>query len=912
MKNMHFTFKKVDKYLEWVGGYTAGLATTRPFLSYCLLVLIVYAVIFLPLLFTGKMYMYLDIGADTYALYWPTYAFIRDYFHNFQLNGWSFQQGLGASLIAAAPWIFDPFNLFIIPFSKSNIDTGLFLAATAKVFTLALLAYGYGTRLGYRGVPLIASSISYTFCGYFIGWGQHYHFATMFVLFTWVLFCLEGWLQSFHWIGLVLSIALLAAFWPYTLYMTLVFLTVYYLFRYVHLFRFNRLNFVVRSFSTAGLIFWGIALGGVFFLPQVFAISQSGRIGAQILPGFLLATRNEYYTIFMRMFSNGLLGVNYFSGHLNYYEAPFLYTSILIIILSPRLFLNDVRKKRYIWVLLVFGFLLAFPRFANPVFGAFSSNSYRWTFVLVPILSIALAESLSVIKSDSYKWIYGVGILLAVMAGVAALFLNHPLYPGILGLSIQISVAIVILSSVLYGLILSRSKTPATEYSLLAVLILESALTGFVAVNWRGTVSLSHKEETPYLDSSTNKALEEILSEDKSFFRINKNYHDIYLTDALFQGFYGEKQYSSITPGYIRDMEEYFGLTEPRSNYLTGFSGRQPLRDISAVKYMLTTQKHSYAGYDYVTQAGDIYIFRNNNASSLGIVYKNYITLDNFKKLDWVARQYTLYDAVVVPSASRESLSNLNEVDTPLFGNLTAISLDRDFKQNKVKVLENDFPHHLKVLLRDVESYLVVKFLEPASTSVDIVFSVTSPLRSTGTVFFKTPDSEYNHNDSTTFTLQQGTHNYYVTVPAIGVDAIRLGIVQTGETFSIDNFAVFQRDDEGIAKQAALLSSGISIDTFRNDYIRATTDLDQGRLVYFSIPFDPGWKTYVDGALSDKIQANLAFTGVYVGPGRHVIELTYSIPWLKEGTGISLVALVLLALLWAKTKKTRSDRPLVI
>jgi uncharacterized membrane protein YfhO len=908
---MTLLFKKTKHSFKSFGSRVTELTITRPFVSYFLLVLVIYAVVYMPLPLQGKMYIYRDIGTDTFDSYWPMYAFIRDYFHDFQFNGWSFQHGLGSSVVAAAPWIFDPFNLFIIPFSKNNIDMGIFLATTAKVLTLSLLAYRYLARLGYRGIPLIASSISYTFCGYFIGWGQHYQFATMFVLFTLVLYCFEGWLQSFHWPGLVAAIALLAAFWPYTLYMTLVFLAVYYLFRYGQLFPLNGLSFLTRSLFTLGLIFWGIAAGAVFFLPQVYAIGQSERISAQVLPSLLAASRNEYYTIFMRMFSNGLLGVNNFSGHLNYYEAPFFYTSILFIILLPRLFLNDVRKKRYVWVLLVCSFLLVFPGFANPVFGAFSSSSYRWTFVLVPVFVSALAEALTVIQNNSYKWTYGAGIGLAGVAGLAAWILNRPFYPGILGLSVPVSVAIMILSCLFYGIVLFQSRMPITPYHLLMILVFETALTGFTSVNWRTTVAASDKPAAPYLEASTNQALERISSEDQSFFRINKNYHELYLNDALFQSFYGEKQYSSITPGYIRDMEEYFGLTEPRSNYLAGFSGRQALRDISAVKYMLTPQKHSYAGYEYVTQMGDLHIFRNNNASSLGTVYQNFITLDNFKKLDWAARQYILYDAVVVPSESGGSLSELNEVDKPLLNHSSAVSLDEDFKKNKVRVLENDFPHHLQVLfLKDAESYLVVNFTEPASTSIDIVFSVTSTLRSTGKVFFKTPESDYNHNDSTTFTLQPGTHNYYVTVPAIGVDAIRLSISQVAGTFSMDNFAVFHRDDEGIAKQASLLSSNISIDTFRDDYIRATTDLEKAGLIYFSIPFDQGWKLYVDGTLSKKIQANLAFTGVHVGPGSHVIELTYSIPWLKEGTVISIVALVLLTLFGRKT--TRSDRLLAI
>ena len=93
MENKQFMFWKVDNYFKTSLTRLVDFATNKPFQFYFSLVLVVYGIIYLPLPLTGKMYIYLDIGADTYASYWPMYAFIRDYFHSFQFSGWSFQQG---------------------------------------------------------------------------------------------------------------------------------------------------------------------------------------------------------------------------------------------------------------------------------------------------------------------------------------------------------------------------------------------------------------------------------------------------------------------------------------------------------------------------------------------------------------------------------------------------------------------------------------------------------------------------------------------------------------------------------------------------------------------------------------------------------------------------------------------------
>jgi uncharacterized membrane protein YfhO len=914
MEVMRFTSKKVDNYFKMGQSYMVDLITNRPFLFYFLLVLIVYSIIYLPLLLTGKMYIYLDIGADTYASYWPMYAFIRDYFHNFQFTGWSFQLGLGSSIISAAPLIFDPYNIFIIPFNKNNIDAGIFLAATAKTFSLAVLAFLYMKRLGYRGIPLIASSISYTFCGFFIGWGQHYQFATVFVLFTLVMFCFEGWLISSNWFGFVISISLLAAYSPYNLIMTLVFLAIYYIFRYARLFIFSWRTFFVKSLFTSTLILLGIALAGVIFFPQMYVLTHSPRMNFLILPGIALASINEYYTMLMRLFSNGLLGVNFYSGYSNYYESPFLYTSILTIFLLPRLFFGDTRKKKYVWILFVCVFSFVFPSFVNPIFGAFRGYTYRWTFVLVPIFTAALAEAFTLLENNSHKWIYVVTMHIGIVVGVIALFSKYPRQPGVLGLSIPISVFIVLMFSILYGIALYKFNKKVTPYLLLIALVSEVALTGFVSVNWRGTVPASYKEQTPYFDSSTNKALEVISSGDAGFFRINKVYDYIYLTDALFQGFYGEKQYSSVVAGYIWEWEELFNIREANSTYLLGFSDNQSLRDISAVKYMLTKQKHLYSGYDYIMQVGDTYIYRNNNASSLGLVYKNYISLDNFKNLSLSEKQYILYDAVVVSDEFAKGLTEINEINRPLIKDALPVNLRKEIVSAGLAITENNFPNHLEFVSTDNDPQIDIQLLKPSDTSISVSFSVNSSVDGIVTVYFKTSDGDYNKNDLVSLNLRKGVQDYYVTIPVIGVDAIRLDFAGNNGTFSIDGFSVFHRNDNEISAHASLLkSSGVNTIVLGNDYIRATTDLDYNGLVYFSVPFDEGWKVYVDGKLSEKIRANAAFTGVYVASGEHTIELKYSIPWFKEGMKISIVVFVsMIIFLLAEYKKSASLLPSIV
>jgi uncharacterized membrane protein YfhO len=238
------------------------------------------------------------------------------------------------------------------------------------------------------------------------------------------------------------------------------------------------------------------------------------------------------------------------------------------------------------------------------------------------------------------------------------------------------------------------------------------------------------------------------------------------------------------------------------------------------------------------------------------------------------------------------------------------VALNAGFDGCEINIEEDHFPDHLVFTSTGVDPQLSITFLKASDKSISVSFSVDSSVDGLGKVYFKTAGSDFNDDDMVAFQLQKGIHNYYLTIPVVGVEALRLDVAESTGTFSLDGFSVFYRDDNGISTRAAqLASTTVNIDTFSNDDIRGTVDLDHSGLVYFSIPFDPGWKVYVDDKLSEKIRANVAFTGVYIGPGTHSIELKYSIPWMREGmaiSGLTFVAMVIFVFARSRVKATRN------
>lgn len=97
--------------------------------------------------------------------------------YNIQL--WDMKLGLGASTVTYISYfLLDPFNRVCFLFSDENIDKGIFIGLILKNLCLAYYAYQYvGKKRIYNWTRVICS-LMIVFCGWFVGWGQHYNFAS--------------------------------------------------------------------------------------------------------------------------------------------------------------------------------------------------------------------------------------------------------------------------------------------------------------------------------------------------------------------------------------------------------------------------------------------------------------------------------------------------------------------------------------------------------------------------------------------------------------------------------------------------------------------------------------------------------------------------------------------------------------
>ncbi|MEE3419714.1 MAG: YfhO family protein [Lachnospiraceae bacterium] len=79
----------------------------------------------------------------------------------------------------------------------------------------------------------------------------------------------------------------------------------------------------------------------------------------------------------------------------------------------------------------------------------------------------------------------------------------------------------------------------------------------------------------------------------------------------------------------------------------------------------------------------------------------------------------------------------------------------------------------------------------------------------------------------------------------------------------------------------------------------------RGGLLCTALPFEAGWRVYVDGRRVDPVPVNLGFTGVTLTSGAHTVQYVYHCPGLRTGCLISFAALLLVIMIALYQRRRR-------
>jgi uncharacterized membrane protein YfhO len=675
------------------------------------IILLVSYVVFSDFISLKKVYLFRDIGSDSLNIYFPWLAGTSDYLKTESSLGWSFSQGMGQNLFPL--WLGDVFSNALTYFDKSQIPYGLVFMEITKIFLAGFIFYKFLKELKLSNYSSLLFAFLFAFSGFVILGGCWTIFSLEAVYAALILYGFERWLNHKKFTWLVIGITLMAFLQPFFLFMYTILLAAYAIVRYHDVNEKDNKQFFIFVAKTIGLAAVAVFMSSYQLFADLLQYTESPRVGGEASLFARLQKAGMFdpaddvlrFTTVFRSFGSDMLGTgNNFKGWQNYLEAPLFYCGIFSLVTFPQFFSSLNKRQKYFYGVLTFVFCLPiiFPYFRY-AFWAFSGDYFR-TFSLVIVFFMVMFSARAI------HFIEQQGKLNKIVLAVTVLFLLFLLYTpaaqfkGAVNTSLRSFATFLIFAyaTLLFGLSQKSSIKHTSKILLIVLCVIEVTYLSGITVNKRDVVTQSVLKDKVGYNDYTVEAVSYLKGNDKSFYRLNKDYSSglaIHgsINDAKVQGFYGTPSYFSFNQkNYIKflgDLNVIDVKDESSTRWAKGLGDRPILFSLASGKYWLSKRTDDAVknmGFDSIAKFGDVKVYKNKFALPFGFTYDKGIGEDEFKKLSPTQKDFCLLRACVIGNEDKttfNSIKSFNVADTAApvtFDNYLAYG--NDLKKDEFKI----------------------------------------------------------------------------------------------------------------------------------------------------------------------------------------------------------------------------------
>lgn len=640
--------------------------------SLSLLLLAATLFVFTDFLLLEKLYLFKDIGSDSINDRYPRLVHLADYLRSDGIPGWSFTQGMGQDLFPFS--LGNPFDLVLLLMGRERIAMAIVYVEVGKILIAGFLFYAYLRKLSALPVVATVGALSFAFSGFVVLGGQWHVFSTEAVHLALLLYSTERVLSKPREAPILytLTIAVIAAFQPFNLFVFGVLLLTYLMFRQfflTELTKHDKFNILGKLFGFGAL---GVSMSALFLLPNCLQLLQSPRVSGDAsyadallaFPIFEFAESEQILTATMRLLSTDAMGTgSHYNGWSNYLEAPLLYVGTLTLLLFPQAFNKTGSREKRIFasVLTLALLLILFPSLRHLLW-LFTGDYYRiYGFAsALALLSLGLIGLQRIILTRTVSiplLLISMGALIlivSVSASLPSVNMNHR------------ALATTGLLAVCYTLLLGCLGTAKFVRSLNAALLIaltcELAMMSSTTVNNRPALMTAELKARRGFNDYSIEALRLIEENDAGFYRAEKDFSSgpalhASLNDAKMQRYYGTTSYHRYNQGaYIRFLSEsgvIDGSNEIDTRWSPGLRYDPLLMNLVSVKYLLSQRdylnnRQIMHTYDAIAGVGPITVLRNRHFLGLGLHFGQILPLSEFRKLSRADKSVALFNALVV------------------------------------------------------------------------------------------------------------------------------------------------------------------------------------------------------------------------------------------------------------------------
>lgn len=773
-----------------------------------------------------------------------------------------------------AYYCLSPFNLIYLLIADINLAS---VFAVIGKLCLAAFTFQWFMRkfLKNNSLSTVAFSMAYALCGYTVT----YYFNILFLDSIYMLPVIMGLVILFvkegKWRAMTAAYAYLFLVNFYIAYMVGFFSLIFLIALMVAEYGRSWKRYVMTGIRFAGAVILAALMGAVFLVPAAYDLLIAGAPDATDFSHLRLTFWDLYGNLFLGQMqtTKGIF--------------PMIYCGIGAVFLVPLFFAGKrTGKKEKTVAAVLFAFLLLcsfWPlgyRFLH-CFDAPDYFGYRFAFLFSFLLTAVGCAQWNRAEDAEPKKLIMIAALNIVIYYLLYLWQGHSLEEeyqsaSILGWEFNSFFLVLFCLLMCYAGRGKESKRKA-EKLLIILMMSELVLNGFFCVNRVGYLPGDYKVIYNNWMDSAEETIRAIREEDDGIYRIR--YRNTVAQDQSMQFDYMDIPYfSSIENWRLRETLGLLGYSvSPR---IVSDIGGTPVTE------MLFAQRYTVmAKYPWEMDTAVQEFYKNETALGFGYMVKegfqDIILQENaLDNLNLVLQGMTGEDIVcMIPYTGDIQLKSENMV----FG-MTAEDTYALHKEN-----ETEASARLTYRITFDPVYMSYAYF-----SQDISIKDTSmPML-------------YGGNGP----------GVYLTAPAVlqmqrGDDGDSISIVMDESTSTEGWYRnhYFAYYDPAALQEAyeALKDHQLVIQDRRGSYLRGTVEVPEDKtLLFISIPYDKGWKIYVDGVETETAALlNGTFLGIKLAPGTHEIEMIYQSRLNTVSAWISAVScgFFLIAAVWKKRKE---------
>lgn len=792
---------------------------------------------------------------DFYHQYGPMMAELYDRIWQGESFVYSFNMAMGLPFFRNfMNYLSSPFNILMLLFNRENLLTSYsFIIGLKAVMSCVTFVYFISKKFNKKDLTLIPLGLLYGFSSYFTAYYWNIMWLDGMVWVPIITLGIENIINTGKWKLYTFSLAIMLISNYFIGYMICIYAVIYflgYLF-YKTKFKWGEIKKNLKQAVVTCCKFGGASLlGGMlsFFLliPQATSMLSISATG-DTMPS------TQYYAFEV---------IDYLKAHFSGVEAtvfasdeitnPNISTGILSIALVMCFILNlNIKLKNKIAYLLILGFFIAaffIPQldFIMHAFHVPNDLPYRYSFLYSFVFLTMATYGLINIKKMKYPFVAAVYVLLMVLL----LVISKDNWAGMTTNMVYINMILLTLYFIFYTALHFMDNL---DLLFKGALVIVAAIDVIVSVsyNW----DISQVRDTFYEDyTATEKLLDYVKDyDDEEFYRI-ENTTMMTLNDGSWYDYYGMTTFSSMAYQDLAELQSALGMPGNMINSYY-YVHSTPIYDLMFdIKYFIG-QQNDFNRYQTIYTDEESAVEFNYNVG-LGFGVNKDIANWHFAGMNPfdIQNDFMIKSTGVYGTLYPATLATTTEIFND--GNYTILKYEFENTHDNMYFYSGDYSVDF-VLVGETLYYKNDNYLNYTSYSDELTYYYIDDYSENRVINI--------HSGEDKIVFYVGYNTYY----SQGFDVYNIDNVLFNEAYNILN------------------KKRLDITNFEEDYIEGNITLEEDDVVYTSIPYDKGWKVYVDGEKVETFALANSLLCFDAPAGTHKITFKYVIPGFALGLTIS-------------------------